>query len=143
MRYNTLMSIRKGLILLSLVSIVGTAIGYVLTNSIKYGICIANEIVTEASCISFYERVGNALYFGIGALAVVFFVLLFVPKAFGAWKKFAIWFVPLAVILLAVYPEPSDWDILPNPEVLAKWVSGIYVAISLVIIAIAAGKKTP
>jgi hypothetical protein len=73
----------------------------------------------------------------MGALAIVFALLLAVPKAWDAWKKFAIWFVPLAAILLIVYPEPSSWDVLPDPQQFAKWISGLYVAISLLVIGVA------
>jgi hypothetical protein len=119
-------------------SLIGFGIGYVLTNSVKFGICIANNVVTDASCINFYERVGDPLFYGMGALALVFFILLFSPRTFYVWKKFAIWFVPLAALLFIFYTDPGSGDLfLPYPEQVFQWVSGFYVLVSAVIIAIA------
>lgn len=93
-------------------------------------------------CFYFYTRVGDPLFYGMGALALVFLLLLFIPRAFSAWKKFAIWFVPLAVILFIFYPEPGSGDYFsPYPEQVFKWVSVIYVLISSVIIGWTALKK--
>jgi len=47
------MKANKPVLPLLILSVVGSVIGYVLTNSIKFGVCIANETVTEASCINF------------------------------------------------------------------------------------------
>ncbi|OGG40529.1 hypothetical protein A2118_01910 [Candidatus Kaiserbacteria bacterium GWA2_50_9] len=71
----------------------------------------------------------------MGALAIVFLVLLFIPRAFSVWKKFAIWFVPLAALLFIFYPDPGSGDLFsPYPEQVFQWVSGLYVFISLVLI---------
>src|SRR3989344_3859201 len=123
-------------------SLAGLGIGYVLTNSVGFGLCISNGVVSEASCINFYERVGDPLFYGIGALALVFLILLFVPRAFSAWKKFAVWFVPLAALLFIFYPDPGSGDYFsPYPEQVFQWVSAFYVLVSLTIIVIAALRR--
>lgn len=123
-------------------SLVGFGVGYILTNSIKFGMCVANDRITDASCINFYERLGDPIFFGMGALALIFIFLLAFPKAFEAWKKFAIWFVPLAALLFIFYPDPGSGDLFsPYPETVFQWVSGLYVVISAGIIASAAVKK--
>lgn len=81
-------------------------------------------------------HLGKGLFYGAGALAFVFLILLFVPQAFTAWKKFAVWFVPLSAILFAVYPYPGSGDLFsPYPEQIFQWVSALYIVISLAIIA--------
>ncbi|MEK7530424.1 MAG: hypothetical protein AAB573_01005 [Patescibacteria group bacterium] len=116
-------------------SLIGFGVGYWLTNSIQFGLCVANEVTTDASCINFYERVGDPVFFGAGALALVFLVLLFTPQARSAWKKFAVWFVPLAALVFIFTPEPSGWiNITPAPEQVFQYVSLVYVVISLFII---------
>lgn len=126
----------KQILIPSALSLVGFAIGYVLTNSVKFGICLSNTVVTDASCINLYERLGDPLFYGMGALAIVSFVLLFTPRAFSAWKKFAVWFVPLAALLFIFYPEPGSGDLFsPYPEQVFQLVSGFYVLFSFVIIA--------
>ncbi len=120
-----------------ILSLIGFGVGYVLTNSIKFGICISNDVVTDASCINLYERLGDPLFYGMGALALVFFILLFTSYAFSIWKKFAVWFIPLATLLFIFYPEPGSGDLFsPYPEQVFQWVSVLYVLISIAIIAI-------
>ncbi|MGB4076102.1 MAG: hypothetical protein WBK28_00140 [Minisyncoccia bacterium] len=122
--------------------LLGTLLGYYFMNSIEFGICIFNQTITEASCINFYERIGSAFYYGMGALALVSLILFFVPKSFRAWKKFAIWATPIIALIFATYKGSGGFDyISPDPETFFKWVSGAYVVVSLVIIALAAGKK--
>lgn len=126
----------KQILIPLVLSLVGFVVGYVLTNSIKFGICISNNVVTDASCINLYERLGDPIYYGMGALTIVFFSLLFTSNAFMAWKKFAIWFVPLATLIFIFYPEPGSGDLFsPYPEQVFQWISGFYIIISLIIIA--------
>lgn len=90
----------------------------------------------------FLVKLGKGVFYGSGALALVFLALLFVPRAFSAWKKFAIWFVPLAALLFAVYPNPGSGDLFaPYPEQIYQWVSGFYVLVSAAIIAWAFRKE--
>ena len=121
-------------------SLIGFAGGYLLTNSYDLGFCYSDfETNTfDVSCHEFFERVGNPLFYGMPALALVFLLLLFVPRAFPVWKKFAIWFIPLAMLLFVAYPEPGSGDYFsPYPEQVFQWVSAGYVFISLIIIAFA------
>lgn len=81
-------------------------------------------------------RLGKGSFYGFGALAFTSVLLFFVPQTFDVWKKFAIWFIPLAVILFIFYPDPGSGDLFsPYPEQVYKWVSVLYVVISLGIIA--------
>jgi len=67
-------------------------------------------------------------------------MLLAVPQAFRAWKRFAIWYVPLAAILFIIWPEPKGGmgvipSVLgPSPEQAFFWISTLYVAVSGIII---------
>lgn len=125
---------QKGRIVLVLlvISILSFGVGLMLKSSIEIGFCL----ISEPTCISNLTWVGDGLYYGTGALAVVFFILLFAARAFSAWKKFAVWFIPLAALLFIFYPEPGSGDLFsPYPEQVFQWVSGFYVLISFVIIA--------
>ena len=129
------MNTRKITIRLLIISLVGFVVGYVLTNSIQFNICTVNKTITEASCINFYERVGDPLFYGMPALAFIFLILTFIPNTFSAWKKFAIWFIPLATLLFIFYPDPGSGDYFsPYPEQVFRWVSILYVVISIFII---------
>jgi hypothetical protein len=113
------------------VSFVGFLSGYILSNSASFGICASNAY----ECRDLFNRIGDPLLYGMGALSLVFVILLFFTRAVSAWKKFAGWFIPLAAILFAVYPQPGAWDFLsPDPETLFKWISISYVVISVAII---------
>jgi beta-lactamase regulating signal transducer with metallopeptidase domain len=80
--------------------------------------------------------------YGGGALALVFVLLYAFPQAFNAWKKFAIWFIPLAALLFVFYPNPGSGDFLsPMPEQVFQWVSVLYVAVSGLIIGLKSKPK--
>lgn len=116
---------------LLIASAIGFGLGLAFKSSIELSLCL----VTEPTCINNFTWIGNALFYGSGALALVFLILLFTPSAFPAWKKFAIWFVPIAAILFAMYPDPGSGDYFsPYPEQVFQWVSILYVIISAVII---------
>ncbi len=133
---------QKRISLFFVVALLLFGLGYIFTNSIQLSICLSNETVVEASCINFYERLGDPMFYGGGALSLVFLILLFLPSAFGTWKKFAVWFVPLAALLFAFYPDPGSGDFLsPYPEQVFKWVSVLYVLVGLGIIGWAKIKK--
>lgn len=84
-----------------------------------------------------------ALYYGMPALALVFFILIFTPQAFPTWKKFAVWFIPLATLLFIFYPDPGSGDYFsPYPEQIFRWVSILYVIISILIIAFRTVRRT-
>ena len=113
-------------------SVLGAVIGYVLTEPFRFGICTGDSVF----CYNLVTK-GFALQYGMMALAVIFFALLVVPQAFNAWKKFAIWFVPLTAFIFATYGDPGSGDLFsPYPEDVFRWGSIIYVAVSAIIIAL-------
>ena len=80
-------------------------------------------------------RLGKSLFYGMSALSLIFFILIFTQQAFSAWKKFAIWFIPLATLLFIFYPDPGSGDYFsPYSEQVFRWVSITYVVISIFII---------
>lgn len=132
------MNLKRIILVLLVVSLLSFGVGLMLKSSIEIGFCL----ISEPTCISNLTWVGDGLYYGAGALAIVFFVLLFTPRAFSAWKKFAVWFVPLAALLFIFYPEPGSGDLFsPYPEQVFQWTSVLYVLISIAIIAIASLRK--
>lgn len=77
----------------------------------------------------------KALMYSMPALAFVFFLLLLVPRAVPAWKKFANWYIPCAVLLFIFYDGPGGFDLFsPYPEDVYKWASVLYVFICVGII---------
>ncbi len=123
-------------------SFLGFCVGYILTNSVEFRICIYEGLKRDPACLNFFERIGDPLFYGMGALSIVFLLLIFMPKAFPAWNKFAVWFVPLAAFLFIFYPDPGSGDLFsPYPETVFRWVSGAYVVISAAVILRASLKK--
>ena len=119
-------------------SVLGALAGFVLTNSVNFGFCQHDQY----SCRDVFNSFGDPLMYGMGALALVFLLLLLAPRAWEAWRKFAVWFVPLATVLFIFYPEPGSGDLFsPYPETVFKWASGLYIVVSLFIILLEARKK--
>lgn len=116
---------------LFVVSVLALVVGFVLTNAVVFNICTHDDY----ACRGLLNEIGDPLLYGSGALAVVFLALLYFKKAVPAWKKFAVWFVPLATLLFIFYPEPGAGDLFsPYPESVFKWVSGFYILISAIIV---------
>ena len=118
------MKTRKIISVLLLLSLIGFGIGY-------YILKIYN---CEASIFCYFLSIkGEALYYGMGALSVVFLILFIFPKSNNSWKRFAWWFIPMAILLFTTYKGSGyfSWD----PEQVFRWVSGLYVLVSLIIIA--------
>lgn len=125
-------------------SLIATGVGYVLENSYQFGLCVSVPATQtyDVACHVLYSRIGDPLFYGSAALALIFIALLFAPAALGAWKKFAVWFVPLAALLFIFYPDPSQGDLFsPRPVDIFRWVSILYVVVSAAIILAASRKK--
>ena len=141
----THMSKRKIMLGGLLVSLLGLLAGYLLTSSYDLGFCYSNFQTNtfDVSCHSFYERIGNPLFYGMSALSIVFLLLTLLPQAFSVRKKFAIWFIPLATLLFIFYPNPGSGDYFsPYPEQVFQYVSVLYVFISVCIISWSAIKQS-
>ncbi|MEK9182574.1 MAG: hypothetical protein AAB809_00675 [Patescibacteria group bacterium] len=120
------MSTRKIILLSLILSLAGFGVGIFLLKFYDCGKSIF--------CYNLITR-SFALFYGMPALSLVFLILLFLPRAFLAWKKFAKWFIPLATLLFIFYPDPGSGDYFsPYPEQIFRWVSVLYVVISILII---------
>jgi len=119
------MNIKKKIILLFITSLIGWVSGYLILHS----------NLQASSTGDFLVKLGDALSYGMPALALIFLILFFAPNAFPAWKKFAKWFIPLATLLFLFYNGPSSGDLFsPYPEQVFQWVSALYIVISVLII---------
>lgn len=111
--------------------------GKVSEKSYELGFCFADPITRtyDVGCHRIFERLGDTFFYGGTGLALIFLVLFLVPTAFSAWKKFAIWATPVVVLIFATYSGSGGFDMVsPDPETLFKWISIIYVIVSLLII---------
>src|SRR3989338_4722274 len=118
---------------LLVISLVGWGIGVFLLKFYDCGNSIFCYNLTTRSFV---------LYYGMPALAFIFFILIFTQQVFSAWKKFAIWFIPLSTLLFIFYPDPGSGDYFsPYPEQVFKWVSILYVIISILVITFGAIKQ--
>ncbi len=113
-----------------IMSLVGLGLGIFLW---KFYDCGASLFCYSVTTFSF------ALTYGISALSLVFFMLFLSPQSFSLWKKFAKWFIPIATLLFIFYKGGDMFS--PYPEQVFKWVSILYVAISLSIIVSNSVKK--
>ncbi len=73
------------------------------------------------------------------SLSLIFFILLFTKEAvFNAWKKFGIWYIPLAAILIFLAPSDSGgsfgFSMGIDREGATMFLSAIFLIASLIII---------
>lgn len=92
------------------------------------------------------ESMGQPIFSGSMALTLIFIILIFLPKPyFTAWGKFAIWFVPLAVLWIIMTPTRGGsglgFGLNFDRELAIMWSSGLYITISLLILGIKAVRQ--
>lgn len=119
---------RKKILLFLIVSLIGLSVGYFFSKIYNCGYSVF--------CYNFETRIVG-LFYSSTALSFVFLILLVLPQTFNAWKKFAVWFVPLAALLFIFYPDPGSGDYFsPYPEQVFQWVSMMYIGASLGVIGV-------
>ncbi|OGJ01292.1 hypothetical protein A3G53_00595 [Candidatus Nomurabacteria bacterium RIFCSPLOWO2_12_FULL_44_11] len=125
------MGIKKITILFLILSLIGLGVSYSIF-----------QLDLQASATGdLLLKLRESFFYGMSALTLIFLILLFIPRAFPTWKKFAVWFIPLATLLFIFYPDPGSGDYFsPYPEQVYKWVSILYVVISIGIITFSASK---
>ncbi len=114
-----------------LASLLLFVVGYVFTNSATFNLCDTSNATFDANCVNSNESIGDPLFYGMGALAIVFLMLAFKTDAVGSWKKFAKWYIPLATLVFVFYGGPSSGDFFsPYPEQVYQWLAGAYILVS-------------
>lgn len=117
-------------------SSIGIAVGYVLTESFRLGICDANTNVV--TCRELLSRIGEPIFFGCMALLVIFSILFFVPQSYKTWRKFALLSLPVMAIIFITYKDDnhgsSFMSLSSTPGQVFFDLSTLYVVISLLII---------
>jgi len=137
------MTIRQWMIVGLVLSVVGAGVGYVFDNNYEYGLCYRNDIThtRDTSCNNFYNSIGESLTPGMTALAAVLLILILLPRAFPAWKKFAVWAIPITAFIFLIQPESNSGGFMggvgfgPTNLQVYKWGSIIFFVLSALIIA--------
>jgi hypothetical protein len=99
-----------------IVSVLGEVAGYILVHPERLGICLEKTI-----CFSNFLvfRIGEPLLFGFIPLIITTVILFFFSEQiFKSWFKFAIVFIPLAV--LAIIFLPTDEGGFGLPAIITK-----------------------
>jgi hypothetical protein len=119
------MNTRRKMFLSLAISFLGILIGYFILKSDLQANSTGDMLI----------KLGKGLFYGMSALSLVFLILALIPQAFSAWKKFAKWFIPIATLIFIFYPQPGSGDLFsPYPEQVFKWISILYVIVSILII---------
>lgn len=115
-------------------------LGYVLTNSTIFNLCLHDQY----NCRDFLNEIGDPLYYTMPAFAMVFLLFALFPGAVSVWwKKFAIWYIPTAAFILALYRDPPAGDLFsPDPKTVYLWVAAIFFLGSLYFIILHRGNES-
>lgn len=91
--------------------------------SLEVGLCQ----VGHPTCINTYSLIASqALFLGLA--------LLIVSPILKRWTGFAVWYIPLTILVFVFY-HPSPYDLaLPSEEVVALILSVIYILVSYLLI---------
>lgn len=97
--------------LILIISVVGALVGHVLSNPLAFGICQRKYLFNNIQgCLdSTISGIGEPLLIFSILLVIFFSIFLFLKKnIFNSWLRFAAWWVPLSIILIAITPETSN-----------------------------------
>lgn len=128
------MKYRKKPLLILGASILGLAVAFILTSPSYLGICP----MEDKYCLDpFDEIVGQPLGIISICLFVISLALLFTKhQIFTTWSKFAMIFLPIATVLVAITPTIGGAIIDFDKESLALFLSGVFLIASLAIITV-------
>lgn len=127
--------------LILIISVIGTLVGYVLSNPLVFGICQRKYLFNNIQgCLdSTISGIGEPLLIFSILLVVILSILLFLNKnIFKSWLRFAAWWIPLSIILIVITPETSNsWMPLYfiGKGTVTVLMAGIFSIISLILIA--------
>ncbi|MEK7535845.1 MAG: hypothetical protein AAB590_02435 [Patescibacteria group bacterium] len=138
------MSYKKKILSVFVLVLVLIAVGYAMIYPEAVGLCENSDRV----CIGSYPTfsVGEPLAYSMTILAIILLLFFFLSEhTFTAWKKFAIWAIPLGAILIALTPV-SNYGAggigIPSfdREIVTWVVSLAFLLVSFIIIAIKSSK---
>ncbi len=118
------------------VSLFGVLVGSIFMNTIMFGICPSGSSICP---FKYTNTIGQPLVLFLGFLSLIFLILLFTKEAiFNAWKKFGIWYIPLAAFLIFLAPPDSGgsfgFSMGIDREGATMFLSAIFLIASLIII---------
>jgi hypothetical protein len=83
----------------------------------------------------FFTTTGTAIFFLSLSLALPLSVLYFLQeKILHTWLRFAVWYLPIATVLVLMRPTTSGGLVSLDKEMVTMLTAGTFVALSLVII---------
>ena len=132
------MNYKKKLYIYTGISAVGVLFGSIFMNTSMLGICPSG---TSICPFRYTSVIGQPFVLFFGSLFLIFFTLLFTKEAvWNKWKKFGIWYIPLATFLIFLAPSSSGgsfgYSMGFDREGVAMFTSGLFLIISLIIITI-------
>ena len=122
------------------VSSIGVILGYIFLYPVQFHLCTADftTMTFDNSCLASSSLIGIKLFYPFLALIPIFLILFFIPRAVSAWKKFAVWYIPIVGIFVALSsPGDAGWIIGPTYSQYVQGLGAIYLGSSLSIIGMA------
>jgi hypothetical protein len=118
------------------IAIVIFSTALIVGNSTVVGLCAENH----GSCIRFWNGDVSQPLFLYSIISFITLLLLHFlpPHIFKSWKRFAYWFIPISVVLIALVPSSGGGMFFPGPDrEIAIWLfASLYALIGLFLIAI-------
>lgn len=122
-------------------------LGFLISHPLLVGICqktyeFGGNVYCSDEAI---EALGQPIFFlSICALIPSFFLMFLEKKAQASWIKFAVWWLPLSAVLIAITPSTSGaW--MPiyffGKEMITWFMGGLFTLISLILIALKTFRK--
>ena len=126
---------KKSVIIWIIISAVVLALAWYVAHYEDIGLCQVNDV----HCGNYYEAIVTpTIFFSASILLSVIFLLFLSEDTYKKWRKFALWAIPMGIIILFLAPSDSSTSMAIGKDFskeTASWlVSGLFLIISLIII---------
>lgn len=136
------MNYRKKLYIYIGITIVAFVVSVILGLYDLFGVCTP---FSSYACLKIARFWAEALFPSSISLSLIFLILLFTKEAvFNSWKKFGVWYIPLAALLIFITPSSSGgsfgFSMGIDREGVTMFTSAIFLIVSILIIIVKSWK---
>lgn len=98
-------------------------------------IILMGIIATVTYINRYFTSLGTFIFsFSVSFCGVLIGIYFSKKKAFNAWKKFAMFYLPISIVLIMLSPTTNMNFIGFDKELTTLWLAGIFFIISIIII---------
>lgn len=131
MWYTENMSMRKQKIILLIVLIVLSIVGFFIAQPIRYGLC--SNIDPQCSKI-WKGAIGTPVfYFSLASILPLLMMVFLKDRVFQVWKKFTLIYIFISIILISLMPTTAPGFNIVDKQIATQSLSILFFILSIIL----------